>query len=375
MKTAASVQIRAISEYKLSEIENAVDRWFSGIKSSKFKRSKRVLIKPNMLGAYLPSRAVTTHPIVVEAIIRYFLGKNKEVWVGDSPGGTVSVSRVWELCGFQDLADRYPIKLVNLSTHPYRTVESNGHSLKISNALYECGIVINVAKYKTHSLMAYTGALKNLYGLVPGMVKSEYHRLHPDTRGFADLLLAVYLAARNKISYTIIDGITGMDGAGPSAGKVQNFGLLMGSESVSALDYVASKMMGFQIKDIPYLQPALVKDGILPSQISVPRSFYNYQLDADIALVKLGKEGLKYLPPIVSKTFKKVYYHYPQVSDRCIKCGVCVRSCPVQAIAWRENGYPMVMRDECIKCMCCHELCPIQAIDIHKSFVARRFMK
>jgi len=93
-----------------------------------------------------------------------------------------------------------------------------------------------------------------------------------------DLLLALYLAARKKISYNIIDGITGMDGAGPSAGKVQNFGLLMGSQSVSALDYVASKMMGFKIKDVPYLQPALIKDGILPSQITVPRSFYNYRL-------------------------------------------------------------------------------------------------
>lgn len=375
MNAASSVQIRAISDYNLKEIEDAVNRWFGGIKNSRFKRSKRVLIKPNMLGAYLPSRAITTHPIVVEAVIRYFLSKNKEVWVGDSPGGSVSVSKVWELCGFQDLAERYPIKLVNLSTHPYRTVEISGHSLQISNALYECGIVINLAKYKTHSLMAFTGALKNLYGLVPGMVKSEYHRLHPDTKGFADLLLALYLAARNKINYSIIDGIVGMDGAGPSAGNPQNFGLLMGSESVPALDYVASKMMGFKIKDVPYLHPALIKDGILPSRIKVPRSFYNYSVDADIALVKLRKEGLKYLPPFVSKAFQKVYYHYPMVSDRCIKCGVCVRSCPVEAIAWQADGYPLVMRDECIKCMCCHELCPIQAIDIYKSFVARRFMK
>jgi len=88
------------------------------------------------------------------------------VWLGDSPGGSVSVSKVWELCGFQELADKYPIKLVIFLLIPYRPWNRTGHSLKISNALYECGIVINVAKYKTHSLMAFTGALKNLYGLV-----------------------------------------------------------------------------------------------------------------------------------------------------------------------------------------------------------------
>jgi uncharacterized protein (DUF362 family) len=111
-----TVQIRAIDTYDLALIEDAVSSWFSRLKDNKIKRSKRVLIKPNLLGAYPPERAVTTHPVVLEAIIRYFLALNKEVWVGDSPGGSVSVHKVWEVCGLQDLAERYPIRLVNLST-------------------------------------------------------------------------------------------------------------------------------------------------------------------------------------------------------------------------------------------------------------------
>ena len=117
------VQIRAIDSYDLPLIEDAVREWLDGLKDPKLRRSKRVLIKPNALGAYLPEQAVTTHPIVLEAVIRYFLERKKEVWLGDSPGGTVSVQKVWETCGWQDLAARYPIKLVNLSTFGYREIK------------------------------------------------------------------------------------------------------------------------------------------------------------------------------------------------------------------------------------------------------------
>ncbi|HQQ68635.1 MAG TPA: DUF362 domain-containing protein, partial [Candidatus Cloacimonadota bacterium] len=103
------VQIRSIDSYDLPQIEDAVKTWFNDLKDPKFGRSKRVLIKPNLLGAFPLERAVTTHPIVLEALIRYFLARKKEVWLGDSPGGSVPVPRVWDVCGIQDLADRYPI--------------------------------------------------------------------------------------------------------------------------------------------------------------------------------------------------------------------------------------------------------------------------
>ncbi len=150
--------------------------------------------------------------------------------------------------------------------------------MKISEAIFKCGIVINVAKYKTHSLMAFTVRYKNLYGLVPGMVKSEYHRENPDTFSFSAKLLAIYCLIRSKITYSIIDGITGMDGAGPSAGNTKHFGLLMGSDSIPALDAVASRMMGFKMKDVPYLWDALHMEGIYPSKIRVPQSFLHHQI-------------------------------------------------------------------------------------------------
>lgn len=367
-----SVQIRKLDGYDLPIVEEAVGSFLSTLKSQKLNRNKRVLIKTNALGAYAPERAVTTHPIVIEAIIRYFLERGKEVWFGDSPGGTVNFNTVWQACGYAELADKYPIKVVNLSTLGFRELSFRGVKVKISEALWKCGIVINAAKYKTHSLMAYTGALKNLYGLVPGMVKSEYHRENSDTQSFADLLLALYAITRNRISYSIIDGIVGMDGAGPSAGNPKQFGLLFGSSSIPALDYTAARIMGFKLQDVPYLSPALHLEGLLPSRIKIPTSFTHYRIpNAEISMVKLRKETLKYVPGVVRWTFKKLFYYHPQVSERCKNCGLCVKSCPVQAIAWPENQHPFVNKNACIKCMCCHELCPHQAIDIAKSPLAK----
>ena len=366
------VQIRKIESYDPAALDAAVKSFLREMPLSRVNRSKRVLIKPNLLGAYPPERAVTTHPAVVEALVRYWLEKGKEVWIGDSPGGALNVERVWETCGYNDLAKRYPVKLVNLSTSGFRELDYEGTKVKISEVFWRCGIIINVAKYKTHSLTGFTGGLKNLYGLVPGLIKTDYHRLYPATKDFAALLLALYRLTRSRISYSFIDGILGMDGAGPSAGRVRNFGLLFGSRSIPAMDYTAARLMGFRMDDVPYLREALHGDGILPSRIKVPTSFQDFTLpDVDIRVVKLRKELLKYVPGIGRRIFQKVYYFHPRISERCKSCGLCVRSCPVHAITPPAPGIlPAVNPKVCIKCMCCHEMCPHHAVDIHKSFLA-----
>lgn len=368
-----SVQIRRIENYDLPLLEEAVADFLSNVKSSRMKRSKRVLLKPNLLGAFPIDRAVTTHPLVLEALARYFLDRGKEVWIGDSPGGGANVDTVWQACGLTDLAKRYPVKLVNLSTSGFRELEYAGIPLKVSEVLWQCGIVINVAKYKTHSMVAFTGALKNLYGLVPGMVKTFYHGRYPNSKDFSRMLAALYELTKDRVSYSFIDGITGMDGNGPSGGNVKNFGLFLGSASISALDYTAAKMLGFNLGDVPYLASALHQDGVLPSRIAVPASFRHYQIaNADIKSVKLRTDVMKMVPPVARHAFRKVYSINLVVSARCKKCGICVNSCPVQAISPASAArFPKINQDKCIKCMCCHEMCPHRAIDIHKSLVAR----
>ncbi|PKN79586.1 MAG: iron-sulfur cluster-binding protein [Candidatus Cloacimonetes bacterium HGW-Cloacimonetes-1] len=373
------VAIRKIDRYHLEELELAVAEFLqpqNPAGKKEFNRLKRFFIKPNLLGAYGPEAAVTTHPLVLEAVIRYLLQNNKEVWIGDSPGGTVNVEQVWQKCGLKDLAERYPIKLINLSTHKFREISYRGYKIRLSEVIWDCEAVINIAKFKTHSLMAFTGAVKNLYGLVPGMIKSDYHRKYPGMREFAKMITAIYSIVKPCIYYNMIDGILGMDGAGPSAGNVRNFSLFMGSRSASALDYQASKLMGFKIQEVPYLFDALHSDGVLPSRVDIPHSFKHFILpEVDIKTVKISKDVMRFVPGIASYAIGKLFFFHPVVSDRCHKCGICVQSCPVNAIVYNSEGLPVVNPNKCIKCMCCHEMCPFQAIDIYKSPVARMIMR
>ena len=369
----SKVQIRKIETYDLPQLEAAVGDFLGQANRPRIKRSKRVLLKPNLLGAFPPERAVTTHPVLLEALIRHFLELGKEVWIGDSPGGTANVEQVWKVCGLSDLAQRYPVKLVNLSTAGYRELQWEGIPVKISEVFWQCGIVINIAKYKTHGLVGFTGALKNLYGLVPGLVKSDYHGRYPNSVDFSHLLLALYGLTRARLSYSFIDGILGMDGIGPSGGRARNFGLLLGSRSVSSLDFAAARMMGFRLDDVPYLSEALQMDGVLPSRVHVPTSFRDFALpDVDIRAVKYSYRVLRRVPRFAHHLVQRYYGKRPVISNRCQKCGICVKSCPVQAIsAPSKFTLPAIDPRKCIKCMCCHEMCPHGAVDVHKTFLTR----
>lgn len=368
-----SVQIRRVESYDLPLLEAAVGDFLGQADRARIKRCKRVLLKPNLLGPFPPARAVTTHPALLEALARHFLALGKEVWIGDSPGGTARVESVWDVCGLTDLANRLPVKLVNLSTAGFREPTWEGIPVKISEVFWQCGIVINVAKYKTHGLVGFTGALKNLFGLVPGLAKSHYHGLYPNSLDFSRLLLALYALTRGRLCYSFIDGILGMDGLGPSGGRAREFGLLFGSRSVSSLDHVAARIMGFGAGDVPYLREALHLDGVLPSRVRVPTSFRDFSLpDADIKAVRLSNRILRRVPRFARHLMQRHYIKSPVISSRCRRCGICERSCPVQAISTPDGStLPRIDRHLCIKCLCCHEICPHGAVDMHTNLLTR----
>lgn len=137
--------------------------------------------------------------------------------------------------------------------------------LMLAKAVTEADVIIGLPKLKTHTLTYYTGAVKLLYGYIPGLFKTEYH-LHTanDISLFADLLLDIHETYPPAL--TLMDAIVGMEGAGPSNGKPRKIGLILSSKSCTALDYVAVTIAGFDPITVPTVRLAQER-GVDPARL------------------------------------------------------------------------------------------------------------
>jgi len=373
-----NVLINKQLNYDLNELISCFRQFFAELDLwNKLTECKTVLLKPNLLGPYSPDEAVTTHPVVLEAIIILLQEQNKEVWLGDGPGGSVVVKETWEKTGIFQLARKYDLRLLNFSEGGVDNYSANTLSFGLTNYINKADAVINVAKYKTHSLMYYTGAVKNLYGLIPGLKKSDYHRDHADYEAFSKVISSLYSLVSSKITLNILDGIMGMEGDGPSAGIKRNFGIMMASESAAALDLVAAGMMGFNHKQLLYVIDSLKTDNLTPDQIQLSKEWKKFKFhNVKHKKISLFIKLLSVSPGFLKKLFKKWYNYTPEFDDKCRFCMVCLESCPVKAISL-DDKIPKMTIDQnvCIKCMCCHEFCPYHAVYIKKSWLARRIIK
>jgi len=372
------VYIQRIDTYEIKEIKKFLIKTLDRIDFfSKIKNKQNILLKPNLLGAYDPEAAVTTHPNVIEALIQILKDHNKNISLGDSPGGSVFVGDVWEKTGIKKLCEKYDVKLLNFSEGGISEYNSLNNGFTLSDYFFESDAVINLPKYKTHSLMYYTGAVKNLYGLIPGLKKSDYHKHNPTINDFSQVIYELYSITGDKIVLNILDGIWGMEGEGPSAGIRRNFGIMMVSEKASALDYIASMMLGFKESQLKYIINALAIDNISKEKINIDDKWRKFKFK-NVKLKKINTfvKILSYSPKIFQNFFKKHFDYKPDFNEKCILCRVCVKSCPVQAISISDGEiHPNIDYEKCIKCMCCHELCPHQAVFIKKSILAKFIIK
>ncbi|MDD4157044.1 MAG: DUF362 domain-containing protein [Candidatus Cloacimonetes bacterium] len=383
------IYISKQKSYNLAEIEKTLRLFFEQLNIDLLLSDKhKIIIKPNMLGAHHPDKAVTTHPIILEAVIRILKDFNKDIVVGDSPGGIIKAKQIWNILGYTDICKKYNVELIEFGKSgivEINSISSNNQAIKfiIDKSVIDCDGIINLPKMKTHSMMLYTGAVKNLYGTIPGLYKSELHKMFPSPNQFTDVLSELYNIIHNKIILNIMDGIIGMDGEGPSAGKPAPFELLMVSQKASSLDYIASKMMGFEIKNLAYLQNALTIDEIdinedkISGAISIDKEWQDYVIpNVNIKAVNFRNKFLNHIPKIFKKLFKKYFTFYPNFLPSCKLCEVCVKSCPVQALKLSKDKDKIVLnKDKCINCLCCHEMCPYSAINIKKSFISKMIFK
>ncbi|MGD2145893.1 MAG: DUF362 domain-containing protein, partial [Anaerolineae bacterium] len=134
----------------------------------------QVLLKPNLLAAVAPDQAVTTHPTLVQAVTESVQEAGGTVLIGDSPAGPLkNAPQAWETSGLREIAERTGSTMVSFEEVSWHRV--NGTDYFIARPVLEADLVINLPKLKTHALTLYTGAIKNLFGSIPGTRKRELH--------------------------------------------------------------------------------------------------------------------------------------------------------------------------------------------------------
>ena len=346
-------------------VKRALDA-FGG--ASSLAGGKRVLIKVNLLMAALPDKAVTTHPSVVEAIAREFINAGCKVEIADSCGGayTEDVLRVlYATSGMKKVAEETGAEL-NYDVSSFECPISDGVRLKKTQMIMpvKCAdFIVTAAKLKTHSFAYYTGAVKNLFGVIPGKLKTVMHSRFPEKKAFCEMLVDLCEAVKPDLA--IIDGVYGMEGAGPSGGKPKYAGVVIASPSPYAADVAGMRVMGLDENKSPVHMNAK-KRGLVSEPVFEGDELSGFITDFEPAYKREPKTSLAIIPGAVRRYIDHFFARYPEIiEDKCIGCGECAKACPEETISI-SCGKARVNRKNCIRCYCCQEMCPMVAIEIGK---------
>jgi uncharacterized protein (DUF362 family)/Pyruvate/2-oxoacid:ferredoxin oxidoreductase delta subunit len=347
------------------------------------KPGQKVLLKVNLLMKKRPEEAVTTHPSVVEAVVHLVQEAGGIPIIGDSPGGPYTLSAlhsIYTRSGLREVAERTGAILnedVGQTTIQYpegKLVKS----LTVTNCVLNADVIIPLSKLKTHGMMTFTGAVKILFGVIPGLLKAEYHLKMFKTSDFADLL--VDIAAWVRPALSIMDGVVGMEGDGPSAGKPRDIGALILSTDPFALDVIAADLIGLKPEKVPTLMAARARG--LTSRLNEiqlkgdSRSLWRIQDFLIPKAVSTNFLDRVSLPRNVKRFLLNRVRPYPIFDhQRCVGCSDCVNNCPPKALTMNENQRPVVDLEACIRCFCCQELCPHQAVKLYKPWLGRKLLK
>jgi uncharacterized protein (DUF362 family)/NAD-dependent dihydropyrimidine dehydrogenase PreA subunit len=337
------------------------------------KPGQRVLLKVNLLRAADPSEGVVTHPSLVRALVPLVRQAGGHAVIGDSPGGAFSRSvlqRAYRKSGLLSVAEEMDVELNYNVGKSHLSFPEGGllKALDVADFALNADMIISLPKLKTHAFMVLTGAIKVMFGIVPGLTKAGYHAKLYTKERFSEMLLDIHQFSSPVLS--IMDGVVGMEGDGPSAGDLRHLDMIMASPSSTALDMAVAHMLGMDPEDVPVLAAAM-RRGMVSGRLEdlqLLGADWKELRVADFRLPKGGRE-ITNLPGFILRWMARELTVSPQANGQCVGCGVCVENCPVQAITI-EDGMACMDWNDCIRCYCCHELCPEKAIDLRRSWLA-----
>ncbi len=363
------VAIVKCGDYSPQSVASSIERIFELLDlSGLISPGQKVLLKANLLTDLPPERGATTHPAIVKAIADEVKKLGASPFIGDSPGGAnLLYDKVLKATGMRALG----IPIVNFEEKGMRKFENPGGKINpiyISNTALSFDLIINIPKLKTHELTLFTCGIKNMFGCVPGLHKVNYHLETPSREEFSEALVDLFERIRPAV--TIADAVTAMEGQGPANGKLRDLGLIIASTDTIALDAVCSKIMNFEPLDIPTTRIAyqrrlgeadIDKIDLLGEKLPEYKDFEHPTKVS--AILNIMPAIFKFiLKPIINMIKVR-----PKINGKkCVKCMMCVRSCPAKAIDGKSFK---INKNKCIMCFCCRELCKYNAVDLKESLL------
>lgn len=229
-----------------------------GIKPSDMK-GKKILLKPNLVEPHRHLEHINTHPLVIRGAVEAFLSLGaSEVTVAEGSGHRRDSLMVLEESGLADVLFEDRIPFVDLNDSSVFKVENKGRASKLENLFFpaelkEMDIIVSLAKMKTHHWAGATLSMKNMFGVMPGIVYGwPKNVLH-----WAGLEQCIYdINATLRTHLAIVDGIIGMEGDGPIMGDPVKSNVMVIGSNLPAVDATCARIMGINPEKIAYLKHA-----------------------------------------------------------------------------------------------------------------------
>lgn len=233
------------------------------VAESGLKGKGKIFIKPNLSHPeYLPG--VVTSPELIRQLVGLLRDGNSEVIVGESNGFNYPCWTAFDKTGAEAAVKAAGGSVINLSEDKVVEVKFEGNTpvkrLFLPKTVLEADVVVDLPLMKTHEFMAFSGAVKNLFGCVPSNKRIYLHPYLPE------VFYRLYTLFKPQL--TIMDARVGIEGNGPTKGKPVKMGLMLTSNDALAVDIAAAKVMKLNWKET-YLGYIANKTGMGEDDIGV----------------------------------------------------------------------------------------------------------
>ena len=215
------------------------------------KRGEKVVIKPNIAWDRTPAQAANTHPEVVAALVTLCKDAGAaRVTVVDNTCN--EAKRCYTRSGIWKAAEAAGAEVVLPEEHRFEVRRLGGvlGKVPVLRPLLEADRLINAAVAKHHGLAKFTGAMKNLYGVIGGRRNRHHQQIDESIVALTEAFLP---------TLSIVDATRVLLRNGPQGGDLGDtlaVGAVAASTDPVALDAYACTLIGVSPDELPYLAMA-----------------------------------------------------------------------------------------------------------------------